>query len=216
MAAARTVAGIVALLLLAGCASTAPAPSATTTSPAGTHAGSGSSSASASPHPSTSSSGASQMCPPHCFEGRRLHLEVVVADRAPRQVGVPFPHGAWCLQPDQWSQQAPAHNATAGLRDAGAGRSGTVLWVASSGQGSVQWSVDVTNRSTCATFRYDPWSIDPDPADGTLDVQADGASPVIVYVGDEHGPCTTYTQYNGTTAAGWSTLAEGWNGTACA
>lgn len=165
-----------------------------------------------SPGP-TADPDAPKMCPPHCFEGRRLHLIVAFDDQGAHQAGVPFPHGSWCLQPSDWSSRGAGRNATAEVRSVDRGQ---VLWVASTGQGSVEWWVDVTNRSTCETFRYDPWSIEPNPADGTVDVQADSAARLQVYLDDEHGPCTLVTQYNGTTMSGWATLHESFNGTACA
>jgi hypothetical protein len=151
------------------------------------------------------------MCPPTCFEGHEVRLVVDVSGAG--GVGVPFPHGAWCLQPSEWNLTISG-GASAELRQVDRG---TVLWVDNVGQGAVQASIDVKGRATCQTLRYDPWSIEPDPAEDTVDVTSDVIGlDVEVQVQDVDGSCFNATVYRGDTRDGWATLQGQTTGTACA
>jgi hypothetical protein len=137
-------------------------------------------------------------------------LQVTFESSAPAEVQVPFPHLDMCLQPTDWmSAPATASNSTARVLDASDGRTGQVLAVR--GTGRVSWAVQLntTGHSTCQTFRADPWSIDPDPQDTTVDVRvAEGtvsaASLLVRWVRDG---CGDATLYDGTPPSGsWSRL----------
>lgn len=140
-------------------------------------------------------------CPPVCFEGHELRLMVDVGGNG--AVGIPFPHGAWCLQPEDWNVTS-SDESTAEVRMSDRGQ---VLWVQNLGHGTAKAVIDVKDRATCQTLRYDPWSIEPDPADGTLDVNATAAGlDVEVQVQDVDGACFNATVYRGSTVTGWTTF----------
>ncbi|MEA3191105.1 MAG: hypothetical protein QOD77_1687 [Thermoplasmata archaeon] len=127
----------------------------------------------------------------------------------PLDVGVPLPHLDRCMAPQDWAAgAATAVNATWRLLTV---NRGTLLQVTATGPAIVHLKADLSGKPKCQTLRYDPWSIDPDPADGTVEVQAGQGSAhmaVVVHVVD--GRCTTVTAYNGTVATpGWHTLASG-------
>lgn len=148
-----------------------------------------------------------------CFPYHAYVLEVFGYAEGAYQVGVPFPHGAWCLQPDQWVLQDGAENAVGELRQVDRG---TVAWITAQGSSHIAWRMNVTGKATCKTFRYDPWSTDPDPANDTVEVKAEGAARITVAVSEPDGPCTPVTQYAGNVTSGWTALPKGFTGTSCA
>lgn len=132
-------------------------------------------------------------------------------------VGVPLPHLDRCLAPEAWAA------GTATARDAKwhlqAVDRGTVLWVEAAGPGSVQLRIGLEDHPPCQTFRYDPWSVEPDPADGTLEVQgAAGAAGLKVEVLEWVGACGDASSYAGAVGGmGWQVLrAQGDPRTLCA
>lgn len=140
-------------------------------------------------------------------EGDNGVLYVEFQSDGPATLEVPFPSLDSCLTPQAWmAGHISATNATAHLRNATDGRTGHV--VAISGQGHVTWSAQVELGSRCQPFRYDPWSVDPDPADGVLDVRlASGpvahASVLARMCRDGGGSATLYDGEPGTS---WSQL----------
>jgi hypothetical protein len=84
---------------------------------------------------------------------------------------------------------------------------GELLAVHATRQTHAELVLNLTGHPICQTFRYDPWSTEPDPKDGTLDVHADHAVGLTVTVRTSDGNgCWTTTTYRGTTANGWATL----------
>jgi hypothetical protein len=75
--------------------------------------------------------------------------------------------------------------------------------------------VNVTDRASCQTFRYDPWSTDPDPTNETVDVQAEGTARITIAVSEPQGACTPVTQYVGNVTAGWTALPKAFEGNSC-
>lgn len=119
---------------------------------------------------------------------------------------VPFPSLDACLTPENWMAGNITGNAETELRDASDGRSGKVLALA--GTGSVSWSSQIALGPPCQTlgFRYDPWSIDPDAADGTTEARVSSgsvaqASVLVRYVRDT---CGNATLYEGEPGSGWT------------
>lgn len=145
-------------------------------------------------------------CPPSCAGNHTLSLVVELVAMGTHSVGTPFPHGAWCLQPQEWSVAATSPRTRAATAELRSTENATLLWVTSGGNGRFHASIDLANRSECQTFRYDPWSIEPDPADGMLDILADGA--YEVYVGVEHrrGSCTDFETFHGQAQQGWNAI----------
>jgi hypothetical protein len=138
-------------------------------------------------------------------------LQVAFRANATVTVEVPFPHMDSCLQPEHWMNGTTrADGAVPELREASGERSGRVLALAAPGAGDVQWQAEVplAEHPPCQTLRYDPWSTEPDPQDGTVDVRADGdASGITVLVRWVRGGCGNATLYEGAaTADGWSAL----------
>lgn len=122
---------------------------------------------------------------------------------------VPFPHLDSCLQPGDWmSGNQTAHNATAALRTVDRGQVVEVT-----GLGDASWSVQISTagRPTCETFRYDPWSIDPDVNGTQVEVQATrGAIPhATVLVRWIRSACGQATLYEGAPGPGAWTALDG-------
>jgi hypothetical protein len=126
---------------------------------------------------------------------------------SPATLEVPFPHLDSCMAPQDWmAGNVTFAGGTAELRNATDGRTGHVL--ALSGQGQVSWSSQAALKPVCNTLRYDPWSVDPDPADGTVDVRAaegtvTAPSVLVRWVRDN---CGNATLYEGEAGSGWSSL----------
>jgi hypothetical protein len=135
-------------------------------------------------------------------------LYVTFEADAPSTLEVPFPTLDSCRSPQDWmAGDVTAANATAELRDAGDGRTGKI--VAITGQGRVSWSSQIELGPPCQTFRYDPWSIDPDADDGAVEVRlASGSIPhASVLVRSVRETCGNATLYDGVPGAEWSAFA---------
>lgn len=183
---AALAAAILLAVALAGCSTETHRPDPTTTGPSET----------GSPPPREPDSGV---------------FQVDFESDAPATLEVPFPHLDACLQPEDWMNgTASSANAVPEVRDASGGRTGRVLAV--SGQGAVHWAVQVnlTGRPPCQPIRHDPWSVDPDPADGTVDVRVADGSVVhaAVLVRWIRSGCGEATLYDGRPAGdSWSALS---------
>lgn len=207
-------AGVVALafvvLVVAGCSSPSAGPSTGTSSPSPT-------SSSGCTNGANDPVGCS--CPPDTYPGgygclavHQIRLFINGEGNGSYAVGVPFPHGSWCLQPEDWKLDSSTINATLEVREVDRG---TVLWLTGHDQSYGSAHIVVEGRATCQTlgFRYDPWSIEPDPADETVEVQVEGsASRIEVTVADAEGACSNATAYAAPVAAGWSVLAQTFTG----
>jgi hypothetical protein len=133
-------------------------------------------------------------------------FEVDVDAQGATTLQVPLPHLDMCLQPAEWmAGRVSARNATAALQHVDRGQV-----VAVTGAGTASWSVQLntTGRPTCQTFRYDPWSTDPDPNGTAVDVRGQGAiAHASVLVRWVRSGCGQATLYDGTPAAGnWTAL----------
>lgn len=191
---------MVALLLLAGCSGGDGGGGGPTGDPAPTTAASDCQPGGAE---RTTSRGTAAPADP---DGDSAVLYVAFCSRGPATLEVPFPHLDSCLAPEDWmaGDVAVAGNAT--VREAGDGRSGRVL--ALSGEGQASWTSQVALGPACATLRHDPWSVDPDPADGTVEVRAaagDVTAPSVL-VRWVRGGCGNATLHEGEAGSGWSAL----------
>ncbi len=194
-------------LLLAGCAVPRSEPgssSPATTGPATTDAASTTTAGtSSSTTGAPSSSGCAGSMPGHCAMGHALQLFISV--RAGGEVGVPLPHGSWCLPPQDWAV-TQSFNATATLRTVDRGQ---VFWVVAERNGSLTVAINLEGRSACQTFRYDPWSVDPDPQGDAMPINATVATQVSIQVQEVSGYCYSSDPYTGTAGPGWTELPKG-------
>jgi hypothetical protein len=74
-----------------------------------------------------------------------------------------------------------------------------------------EWSVQIELGPECQTFRYDPWSIDPDADNGTVEVRVTEGevSLVTVLVRRVRDGTGEAVLYEGTPSGdGWTALAE--------
>jgi hypothetical protein len=151
-------------------------------------------------------------CPSRpCNQGRMWEVEILLPEPAESEVGVPLPTAGGCLRPSQWTLHAEqAHNATAEVRTADRGE---VLWVRSAGYGSFRASLR-PGAEPCAPGE-DRWSVEPDPAEGVLEVLAAAPARIHVYVHDWDGYCSDTVTFVGEAAAGWSPIPQGWAGRVC-
>lgn len=138
---------------------------------------------------------------------------VMVEGDAGITIAVPLPHGSQCLSPDDWEgAQVATHNADVTWRhvdDDGSGNQGHTMWVVLDEGGDAQAVLNTTAKPTCNTFRYDPWSLDPDPPGDNLTVLlASGSGRVAVHYTEHSGDgCATGTRATTTfTQTGWTTL----------
>jgi hypothetical protein len=155
--------------------------------------------------------------PPPEPEGDNAVFLVMFDSEGPATVEVPFPTMDSCRAPPHWMEgNVTSQGATVALGNASDGRSGLVLQV--SGSGNVSWSSQVEAGPQCMTFRYDPWSVDPDPEGESVDVRATQGSPadVSVLVRLVRQGCANATLYEGPVAASWSALTGRTLPTSCA
>jgi hypothetical protein len=142
-----------------------------------------------------------------CLEGDdcafedQMTVRIAFDGAGPRVLRVPLPTGDWCLQPSQWTLGPGTALGSINQTERGA-----MLQVAAGGDFRFEAHVKTQGLATCQTFRYDPWTIDPDPADGTVDVHSDAPGRVTFDVEDRRGGCWTTTTYEGAVSAGWTTL----------
>ena len=201
----------VLLVALAGCSSPAPAAGDDPQpSPSGQPApGQPGGEACAAPccPPDTTAAGAE--CVPVPF----AHM-LVTAD-APLVVGVPFMHGELCLDAATWmAGRIELRNATlrsGEVRHGGVG--GTLLLVNFTAPGEVSLWLNTSARPRCDTFRYDPWSIDPEPEEGTVTVDLkSGTGKLLVRTATaaKGERCAEVVDHAGVLSSpGWQAVHEG-------
>ena len=160
-------------------------------------------------------------CPPDTRQGTAgcedvdsLLFDIQASGQGAFEVGVPFPHGAWCLTGDDWLEgmQETKSLEEYTVRDVERGK---VLWLKGHDDSRFVSRVDLSNRTECQTLRYDPWSIDPDPADDKIEVSSEQAVTFTIYMRTARSACVDLRQYAGEASGGWTTLPETFNGTAC-
>lgn len=151
-------------------------------------------------------------------------LDIQMTGTGAYAVGVPYPHGLWCLTGDDWlegmqeTQKLDSHS----VRDVDRGK---VLWLEGHDASKFTASIDVSNRSECQTLREDPWSIDPDPAEDTVEVHSEQAVKFTIYVRTARGVCddpeadaqqvVRVQMFEGEASGGWSTLPEKFDQPTC-
>lgn len=146
-----------------------------------------------------------------CQSVNSILFDIHLAGTDTYEVGVPFPHGAWCLTGDDWLEgmQETKSLEEYSVRDVERGK---VLWLQGRGEDSrFVARVDVTNRTECQTLRYDPWSVDPDAAEGTMEATSEALVNFTVYVRTARGGCVDLRQYMAEVSGGWQTLPETFN-----
>lgn len=142
-------------------------------------------------------------------------LDVALASDGNAVVEVPFPTLDSCRSPQDWmAGNASVEGAVPELRDVTGERSGKVLALTTMGTRS-EWSAQIPLGPACNTLRYDPWSIDPDADNGTVEVRVEGQvtflTVLVRWVRDGAGE---YVLYEGQpSAGGWTALAEKARGT---
>jgi hypothetical protein len=154
--------------------------------------------------------GADAPSPTYEADSAVLDVEFSAAGGGSAVLEVPLPRLDMCLQPQEWMNGTPtARGASAALRQSDRG-----AVVAVTGSGNASWAVQLATqgRQTCAEFRTDPWSTDPDPGNGTVEVYLDpGAGPVghaSVLVRWIRNGCGEATLYDGVPEPGiWTALA---------
>lgn len=153
-----------------------------------------------------------------CESVDSILFDVQMTGSGSYEVGVPYPHGSWCLSGDDWldgMQETKALDEYA-VRDVDRGN---VLWLKGRDESKFTARIDLNNKTVCNTLRADPWSIDPDPAEDTLEVQSQQAVNFTVFVRTVHGPCdeneavddprtVRVQQFAGEASGGWATIAE--------
>lgn len=145
-----------------------------------------------------------------CDSVDSILIDVHAVGQGSTEVGVPFPHGAWCLTGDDWLEGMQETRSLEEFSVRGVDR-GQVLWLQGRDDSRFVSRVDVTNRTPCETLRYDPWSIDPDPAEATVEVTSQDAVSFTIYVRTARGGCVDLRQYAGDADGGWTTLPETFN-----
>lgn len=129
-------------------------------------------------------------------------LNLVVTPLEEGTVEVPLPTGLWCVQVADFRIEASA-GLTAEVVDSDRGQ---VLRVSGSPGGDARAIADLAGREPC-TPQADAWSIDPDPAQGSIAVNADQPMDLRIFLVDEDASCHRMTVYGGQVPAGWSELA---------
>lgn len=143
-------------------------------------------------------------------EGDTGVLQVLFQATGETTLEVPFPTLDSCRAPQHWMEGEPSvDGARHDLRNVTGDRDGTVLVLTSVGSGQVSWMVQIPLGPACQTFRYDPWSVDPDPDGETVDVRvpegaASSVSVLVRRVRDGSGEATLYE--GNVTAGGWTPL----------
>lgn len=110
-----------------------------------------------------------------CITSEWVRFRIDIASPGPFAIAVPFPHLDWCLGPDAWLVGTRTLDGVGNAEWREIDR-GDVLWVDGDGGPAAfhELTLNVTMRGRCQTLRYDPWSIEPDLANGTA--EAFGAS----------------------------------------
>lgn len=125
------------------------------------------------------------------------------------QLGIPYPHGSWCLTGEQWIAGIRTPQEANGQLFA----SDRGQVIALTGPGPLNWHsrIITSHLNTCQTFRYDPWSTEPDLAeDEGLDIYVWEGQLTSLEVVTRSGGCWHTSQYiaNGTMAEGWNRLVH--------
>ena len=143
-------------------------------------------------------------------EGDTGVLQVLFEATGQATLEVPFPTLDSCRSPEDWLSGEPTlQGARQELRNATGDRSGAVLALTAVASGPVSWMVQIPLGPACQTFRYDPWSIDPDPEGETVDVRVTegSVSSLSVLVRRVRGGSGEATMYEGDVTAGdWTSL----------
>lgn len=161
--------------------------------------------------PATATATSSPTCDgfggPNCDPPRRsATLYLHADDVAAFTLDVPFPHLDRCFSQEDW--RAGIQPGPAGNLSLVEGERGGVLRLTGSGDLERSARVWLDDKPPCQTLRYDPWSSEPDPADGTLDLRASGSANVrvVLSVSKEDPYCWGWTSFEGAVASGWTTL----------
>ena len=144
-------------------------------------------------------------------EGDSGVLDITIESDGAAVLEVPFPTLDSCRSPEHWMEGgASVDGAVPELRDAGGDRTGRVLALSTRSE-RAEWSVQIPLGDACQTLRYDPWSIDPDADNGTVEVRvAEGSvSLVTVLVRRVRDGSGEAVMYEGTPSGdGWTALPE--------
>ncbi|HJQ94023.1 MAG TPA: hypothetical protein VJ874_07060 [Candidatus Thermoplasmatota archaeon] len=138
-------------------------------------------------------------------------LDITIESDGTATLEVPFPTLDSCRSPEDWmAGGASVEGAVPELRDATGDRSGRVLALSTRSE-RAEWSVQIPLGPPCATFRHDPWSIDPDAENGTVEVQVTEGSVSMVTVlvrrvRDGSGEAVFYE--GAPSGSGWTALPE--------
>jgi hypothetical protein len=136
-------------------------------------------------------------------------FQVTVSSDGAAVVEVPFPTLDSCRSPEHWMEGQPSvQGAIPELREVTGDRTGKVLALSTRAQ-EAEWWVQIAPGPTCQTFRYDPWSIEPDADNGTLEVRVTQGqvANVTVLVRQVRDGVGHATRYEGTPSGnGWTAL----------
>lgn len=121
-------------------------------------------------------------------------------------IEVPFPTLDSCRGPEQWMAGNLTGDAVATVHAADEGRDGPVLSL--TGNGSVEWTSQISPGPPCQTLRHDPWSIEPDPEGTTTEmrIKAGVVQHAMVVVRLVRGGCGNATMYEGSPGGAWTPL----------
>jgi hypothetical protein len=137
-------------------------------------------------------------------------LDVTIQSDGAATLEVPFPSLDSCRTPEHWmAGGASVDGAVPELREATGGRTGQVLALGTRSE-RAEWSVQIELGPACQPLRYDPWSIDPDAENGTVEVRvtAGEVSMVTVLVRRVRDGSGEAVLYEGAPGEGWTALAE--------
>ncbi|MEA3165939.1 MAG: hypothetical protein QOJ26_808 [Thermoplasmata archaeon] len=137
-------------------------------------------------------------------------LDIVFESNAPATIEVPFPTLDSCRSPEAWMEGEPSlQNAVPELLQVDGERNGRVLSLESQEPGRAEFSVQIPLGPACQTFRYDPWTIDPDRDDGAAEVRVtqgelSSLTVLVRRVRDGTGEAVLYEGHP--TGSGWTAL----------
>ena len=137
-------------------------------------------------------------------------LDVTIQSDGAATIEVPFPTLDSCRTPEHWmAGGASADGVVPELREATGERAGQVLALSTRDE-RAEWSVQIELGPACQTLRYDPWSIDPDAENGTVEVRltAGEVSLVTVLVRRVRDGSGEAVLYEGVPGEGWTALAH--------
>jgi hypothetical protein len=148
-------------------------------------------------------------------------LDITIESDGAAVVEVPFPTLDSCRSPQAWMEGgASVEGAVPELRDPTGDRTGKVLALTTMAE-RAEWSVQIELGPVCNTLRYDPWSIDPDADNGTVEVHVtqgevslvtvlvrrvrDGSGEAVMYEGTPAGDDWTFLPEKTTVPIGQTT-----------